>query len=159
MSTGLGVLHPYPDFFDRIYYNIINYNINNDINNNINNINNDINNDDINDIDETNNIHYILNVARTLNFDDIDNIDANVVNADDGTIGEQNLNQLIPINLNELQQLATTNECCSICLEHYETNLSTPNVCRLGCSHHFHTNCLSQWLITHHTCPLCRTGI
>jgi len=156
MSTGLGVLHPYPDFFDRIYYNI-NYNINNNINN-INNINNDINNNINNylnnDIDEINNIHYIENVARTLNFDDIDNIDA-----DDDTIGEQNLNQLIPIDLNELQQLATTDECCSICLEHYETNLSTPNICRLGCSHHFHTNCLNQWLITHHTCPLCRTGI
>lgn len=146
MSTALGLVNPYPDFFDRIYYNNI-ININNDINN----INNDIN----NNIDEPNNIHYILNnVARTLNFDDIDDIDV-----DDGTIGEQNSNQLIPIDLNELQQLATTGECCSICLEQYETNLLIPNVCRLGCSHHFHTNCISQWLVSHHTCPLCRTGI
>lgn len=173
---------PYTDFFNRIspddnMNNVININNTIDINeiktdvdspnfeNQIINrnieTNEDYDNDSINQNVEVNeNIinfearfynRFVIEItARRLNFDDC--IDENMAE-------ERDLNQLEPIDLREIEQLADMDECCSICLEHYETNLSIPNVCRLECSHHFHVNCLSQWLVSHHNCPLCRTGI
>lgn len=143
---------PYSDFFNRICNrdNIININ-NLTINyNNIININNEIIND--------NDIYGIQNVMRIINFDNT--ITNNELDVDDDIIiREQNSNQLIPIDLNNLHQLYGLYECCSICLEQYKQNSQDTNVCMLNCSHHFHINCLSQWLVSQHTCPLCRTSI
>lgn len=179
-----GNLSPYMDFFDRICpddnVNII-ININNTIdtneiktesdnihntedqNTNRNDLTNEDNgnntigqNNEVNENTEQRfNIRNIRNYtdgithyARRLNFDGCidENMDRN-----------QDLNSLTLVGLSEVQQLVDKDECCSICLKNYETNLSTSNVCKLGCSHHFHTNCLSQWMASHHTCPLCRT--
>lgn len=43
---------------------------------------------------------------------------------------------------------------CSICL----SNIYFNKVCT-DCNHSFHRNCLSTWLSSHNTCPLCRTSI
>lgn len=54
---------------------------------------------------------------------------------------------LIPIILNNNQ----TEECC-ICLDNdniYEWSI-------LPCGHKYHTKCVSEWLNTNQTCPICR---
>ena len=128
---------PYTDFFSRICPD-------DNMDDNMN-INNTIDIDEIKT--ESDNIH---------NTED-QNMNRNDLTNDENSVRNQHLNSLMLIDLCEIQQLVDKDECCSICLKNYETNLSTSNVCKLGCSHHFHTNCLSQWMASHHTCPLCRT--
>lgn len=149
---------PYTDFFSRICPDDNmddNMNINNtididEIKTESDNIHNtadqNMNRNDLTNDDYTDENTYS---TRRLNFYDLTN--------DENSVRNQHLNSLMLIDLCELQQLVDKDEYCSICLKNYETNLSTSNVCKLGCSHHFHTNCLSQWMASHHTCPLCRT--
>ena len=47
------------------------------------------------------------------------------------------------------------NEECSICLDIDNTNSWTI----LPCCHKFHEQCISIWLRTNHTCPICRLHI
>ncbi len=47
------------------------------------------------------------------------------------------------------------NEECSICLD----NDSTKTWTILPCCHKFHSSCVSTWLLTHQTCPICRSNI
>ncbi|PNX90988.1 zinc finger protein, partial [Trifolium pratense] len=39
---------------------------------------------------------------------------------------------------------------CTICLEDVNIGVALP------CSHIFHTNCIRDWLVIGHCCPLCR---
>ena len=52
----------------------------------------------------------------------------------------------------ELQHFSERHQC-SVCLNEIKANSSvvTP------CDHFFHQDCLSEWLYTANTCPLCRT--
>ncbi len=46
---------------------------------------------------------------------------------------------------------------CAICLENFD---SLSDVKQLPICHHvFHTNCLTEWLLRHANCPMCRTRI
>lgn len=46
--------------------------------------------------------------------------------------------------------------CCSICLDQMNTN----QTCKIfSCDHRFHGKCLSDWLKSHNTCPLCRCDL
>ncbi len=42
---------------------------------------------------------------------------------------------------------------CSICHELYETN---EELLKLPCRHTYHYSCVSSWLESHNTCPMCR---
>ncbi|KAK9949095.1 hypothetical protein M0R45_004638 [Rubus argutus] len=44
-------------------------------------------------------------------------------------------------------------QSCAICMECFEDGVQ---VIRLPCLHFFHENCTVQWLMTSHSCPLCR---
>ncbi len=49
------------------------------------------------------------------------------------------------------------NPSCAICLENFD---SLSEVKQLPTCHHvFHTNCLTEWLLHHGNCPMCRTII
>jgi len=51
----------------------------------------------------------------------------------------------------------TLNPSCAICLENFD---SSSEVKQLPICHHvFHTNCLTEWLLRHGNCPMCRTRI
>ena len=46
---------------------------------------------------------------------------------------------------------------CAICLENFD---ALSDVKQLPVCHHvFHTNCLTEWLLRHGNCPMCRTRI
>ncbi|KAI7730311.1 hypothetical protein M8C21_019904 [Ambrosia artemisiifolia] len=47
--------------------------------------------------------------------------------------------------------------CCSICLQDFELGNSAGIFPK--CEHKFHPECISQWLLTHNSCPVCRTTI
>ncbi|KAJ9553901.1 hypothetical protein OSB04_017946 [Centaurea solstitialis] len=44
--------------------------------------------------------------------------------------------------------------CCSICLQDFEVGNSAGIFPK--CEHKFHPECISQWLLTHNSCPVCR---
>nr|XP_043614142.1 NEP1-interacting protein 1-like [Erigeron canadensis] len=44
--------------------------------------------------------------------------------------------------------------CCSICLQDFEVGNSAGIFPK--CEHKFHPKCISQWLVTHNSCPVCR---
>lgn len=44
-------------------------------------------------------------------------------------------------------------QSCAICMDCFEDGVQ---VIRLPCLHFFHENCTVQWLMTSHSCPLCR---
>lgn len=44
-------------------------------------------------------------------------------------------------------------EQCSICINEFEVNES---IYVLACGHMYHCQCLTPWLLTNNTCPLCR---
>lgn len=49
------------------------------------------------------------------------------------------------------------NPSCAICLENFD---SSSEVKQLPTCHHiFHTNCLTEWLLRHGNCPMCRATI
>ena len=91
---------------------------------------------------------YFGNVARRLDFEDI------TTKKFCGIIKGKNL-KLRPIDLNKISYSNLLNDCCSICLRHFEHT----SVCETKCSHYYHANCINQWLASHNTCPLCRATI
>jgi len=42
---------------------------------------------------------------------------------------------------------------CTVCLCEYEDQ---QKVRLMPCGHYFHTECVDEWLVAHHTCPMCR---
>ncbi|KAI4300948.1 hypothetical protein L6164_034273 [Bauhinia variegata] len=63
-----------------------------------------------------------------------------------------------PGNSNYLSELSLhpdDSECC-ICLSPY---VDGAELYRLPCTHHFHCGCISRWLRTKATCPLCKFDI
>ena len=48
------------------------------------------------------------------------------------------------------------NENCPICLGDLNENNSTKTT---SCFHSFHEQCLTRWLVTANTCPMCRTQL
>jgi hypothetical protein len=62
-------------------------------------------------------------------------------------------------NENSLDPLG--NSCC-ICYHAYSTSVMYPGAedpVQLGCGHVFGEKCLSKWLCTKNTCPLCRSSV
>lgn len=62
---------------------------------------------------------------------------------------EQRKNVSLPI---PILIIDNQNEECSICLD--IDNIQTWTI--LPCGHKFHGSCVSNWLLTHQTCPICR---
>ena len=44
---------------------------------------------------------------------------------------------------------------CPVCHTPYENEATTTT----HCNHRFHAECLQNWTITHHSCPMCRAPI
>lgn len=55
-----------------------------------------------------------------------------------------------------LEGIARTSDLCSIC---YEDMATGDEVYKLPCCHTFHVECLSSWIVSHNTCPLCRLAM
>ena len=49
-------------------------------------------------------------------------------------------------------------ECC-ICLDAADAADAARQWIRLPCAHIFHGACITQWLLTHDTCPVCRLNV
>jgi len=45
---------------------------------------------------------------------------------------------------------------CVVCLEPYEKE---DEISKLPCNHIFHYKCISKWVLTNQTCPLCRDNL
>ncbi|MED6204767.1 hypothetical protein PIB30_012004 [Stylosanthes scabra] len=58
-------------------------------------------------------------------------------------------------HISELFLQPDDSECC-ICLSPY---VDGAELYRLPCTHHFHCGCISRWLRTKATCPLCKFNI
>jgi len=69
------------------------------------------------------------------------------VNCYDNSHRQQTISLLIPILVVNGQ-----NEECSICID--TDNTSEWSI--LPCGHKFHRECISKWLLTNQTCPICR---
>ncbi|KAL6146931.1 hypothetical protein ACLB2K_057607 [Fragaria x ananassa] len=48
---------------------------------------------------------------------------------------------------------------CAVCLEDFGGGVDDKMIARLPCSHYFHADCTAQWVVDHHTCPLCRSQL
>ena len=70
-------------------------------------------------------------------------------------ICQQNVTLPIPVILNNHIIINNQTEECSICLD--LDNGQTWVI--LPCGHKFHGSCVSLWLNTHQTCPICRLNI
>jgi len=167
---------PYLEYWDRTNYlseagdDNIQFNINDNLINNINIILNRLEDGIINN--DNNLIYYNNLYDDNLYNDNIDLIIRTIFNNNNeyfnepneliGNLQEQNPIQLVPIELNELEQIVSIGDCCSICLNQFANQIDNgenehSNMCRIGCGHHYHIGCIGNWLNTHNTCPLCRT--
>lgn len=63
------------------------------------------------------------------------------------------LRQIPTISVTPEDLIDESNRECCICLEE---NKLGEKVARLPCGHLFHRPCISDWLIKHNTCPICR---
>lgn len=60
------------------------------------------------------------------------------------------INLVTPSNL-------SLNPSCAICLENFDLSSDVKQI--PTCHHIFHRNCLTEWLLRHGNCPMCRTII
>ncbi|XP_076934818.1 NEP1-interacting protein 2-like [Bidens hawaiensis] len=63
----------------------------------------------------------------------------------------------IKISKHNIFDTSGNKTCCSVCLQDFEVG----NLAGIfpKCGHKFHPECISQWLLTNNSCPLCRTTI
>lgn len=52
--------------------------------------------------------------------------------------------------------LDSTFEGCAICLAHYRQHQNVCESSNPACTHIFHEECMVNWLMKHHRCPICR---
>ncbi|CAF0727577.1 unnamed protein product [Didymodactylos carnosus] len=66
---------------------------------------------------------------------------------------QRNINQLPDYKITD--DLVKQKASCAICLDEFDTS----SVCKQIqiCRHIFHTTCLTEWLLRHGNCPVCRT--
>lgn len=66
-------------------------------------------------------------------------------------------NNGLPKHLIDTLPVIEVNEgSCSICIENYQEKTQCIT---LPCQHYFHRKCITQWLLTQSTCPICRLSI
>jgi len=58
--------------------------------------------------------------------------------------------------INNTVQTENDTEQCPVCLETFEEGMT---VVETPCNHKFHNNCISRWLQSHSTCPVCRASL
>ena len=77
-----------------------------------------------------------------------------------GLVGKQRMRVLIvptPVVIETTQKESTfSSETCRICLEQFSVVVNGNPVKILSCPHLFHKNCITQWLVSSRTCPICR---
>ncbi|XP_076885666.1 NEP1-interacting protein-like 1 [Bidens hawaiensis] len=63
----------------------------------------------------------------------------------------------IKISKHNIFDTSGNKTCCSVCLQDFEIG----NLAGIfpKCGHKFHPGCISQWLLTNNSCPLCRNHI
>lgn len=94
---------------------------------------------------------------RTINLEDLmdtyemNNIIAEMIgNVNHGCVDIDSA--ISNVNVDELE---SSNNRCSICLESLQELHSNVEVCATTCDHYFCKPCITQWLREHRTCPLC----
>mmetsp|Transcript_97126 Transcript_97126/g.222567 ORF Transcript_97126/g.222567 Transcript_97126/m.222567 type:complete len:121 (+) Transcript_97126:146-508(+) len=70
-------------------------------------------------------------------------------------VNVENLLACLPVSKFQVATGASATQC-SICWEDQEDGQCA---LRLPCLHEFHQNCITKWLRTQPTCPLCRTSV
>ncbi|GKD32749.1 zinc finger, RING/FYVE/PHD-type containing protein [Tanacetum coccineum] len=63
----------------------------------------------------------------------------------------------IEISEHDLYEASGNATCCSICLQDFAVGDAAGIFPK--CEHKFHPQCISQWLDTHNSCPICRRTI
>jgi len=80
-----------------------------------------------------------------------------------GLVGKQRMRVLIvptPVQIETTQKESTfSSETCRICLEKFSVVDNGNPVKILSCPHLFHRDCLTQWLVSSRTCPICRAVV
>ncbi|UJR36294.1 hypothetical protein I4U23_029023 [Adineta vaga] len=71
------------------------------------------------------------------------------------SISRANIDQLPNITITPSN--LTINPSCAICLENFDPSIEVKQL--PICHHIFHMNCLTEWLLRHGNCPMCRTRI
>jgi len=62
-------------------------------------------------------------------------------------------NVTTPYNdLPSVQLTSAASDLCPVCIGEY----GNMQVLVLVCGHQFHGGCITPWLLSHHTCPMCR---
>ena len=80
-----------------------------------------------------------------------------------GLVGKQRMRVLIvptPVQIETTQKESTfSSETCRICLEKISVVDNGNPVEILRCKHLFHRDCITQWLVSSRTCPICRATV
>jgi hypothetical protein len=80
-----------------------------------------------------------------------------------GLLGKQRMRVLIvptPVQIETTQKESTfSSDTCQICLEQFSVVGNGNPVKILSCPHLFHRDCLTQWLVSSRTCPICRAVV
>lgn len=59
-----------------------------------------------------------------------------------------------------MEEAGEDERCCPICVGSYDATDTTPSLRKVkGCGHLMHGGCLSTWLQTSSTCPLCKSSL
>lgn len=67
--------------------------------------------------------------------------------------GRNTLSSLPVVIVTADDLLEESNKECIVCLEEQKLGAQA---CKLPCGHLFHKQCITEWLIKHCTCPVCR---
>ncbi|XP_020960333.1 E3 ubiquitin-protein ligase At1g12760 isoform X1 [Arachis ipaensis] len=83
----------------------------------------------------------------------VDDKKKQIVKAESDSYNENHISELF---LEPDDSVSTSFQECCICLSPY---VDGAELYRLPCTHHFHCGCISRWLRTKATCPLCKFNI
>ncbi|KOM45234.1 hypothetical protein LR48_Vigan06g054000 [Vigna angularis] len=69
---------------------------------------------------------------------------------------EKPVNTLLKAVESPVKKSVLQTECCCICLDEFDLNAERYT---LPCQHFFHKKCITRWLQTSQTCPMCRQSL
>lgn len=97
--------------------------------------------------------------------DDKEHIDQENEKIEQSLVGNISIRSVTDTLIGSIGQMmgngSTDPDCteCTICLEKFSTGDSISWPKYGGCDHIYHTECITNWLLLHEDCPLCRVAI